>query len=192
MFLLYYVITEIRNSVKIINNKEVRMEENKIVTRLEELEKRILALEGKDKEDAVKVGYKDLTDPKNLENGRFIYAGNYKTKDGRTGSIFGSNVSTIDEILQYDSTELANIIDAFSSVERIEIIKQLMKQSYTAKDLMEILNFSTTGKIYHHLSYLEKVGVIAKYNDIYHISAKFMGSIILIFEGAGKLINRIN
>ena len=36
-----------------------------------------------------------------------------------------------------------------------------------ARELMEELNFSTTGKLYHHLSFLEKIGVIRKDNEKY-------------------------
>ena len=164
------------------------MENKDLLERVESLEKRVDLLENKKRN--VHSQFKDLTNPEELENGRLVYAGKYKTDDGTVSSVFGSNVSTVEDILRYDSSELANIIDAFSRVERISIIKELMKKSFTAKNLMETLNFKTTGGIYHHLSYLEKIGIIAKYNDYYHISAKFVGSIILILEGAGKILNK--
>lgn len=165
------------------------MENKELLEKIEKIEKRVVLLENKNKE-VNKMKFKDITNPNELENGRLVYAGKYKTHDGTVSAIFGSNVITVGEILKYDSVALANIIDAFSSVERIDIIKKLMEQSYTAKDLMEILNFTTTGKIYHHLSHLEKLGVITKYNDYYHISARFVGSIVLILEGAGKILNK--
>lgn len=168
------------------------MEEKDLIERIDALEERVKALEGKHNKETKLTKFKDDVDPKELENGRLVYAGKYKTEDGSVSSIFGSNVASVDEILKYDSTELASIIDAFSSVERINIIKELMRRSYTAKDLMENLNFSTTGKIYHHLSHLEKIGIISKYNDYYHVSARFLGSIILIFEGAGNIIKKLD
>ena len=168
------------------------MEIDTLIKRIDGLEERVKTLEGKQVKGDNTPKFKDVIDPKELENGRLVYAGKYKTEDCTVSSIFGSNVVTVDEILKYDATELANIIDAFSSVERINIIKELMKKSYTAKDLMENLNFSTTGKIYHHLSHLEKIGIIAKYNDYYHVSARFLGSIILIFEGAGSIFRKLD
>ena len=165
------------------------MENKKIIKRLDEIEKRLNVLEkGTTQKSDIKI--RDLSNPNELKDGQLVYAGRFKTNDGQVSSIFGSNVAKIDDIMSYDSGELANIIEAFASRERLDIIKALMEKSYTAKELLEKLNFATTGKAYHHLSHLEKIGLAAKYNDYYHISARYVGSIVLIFEGAEKIINK--
>ena len=163
------------------------MENSVIVERLNKLEKRVSRLEGKGKEDYGKEFSNSIKNPQDMREGLMVYAGKFKSKDGSVGSVFGTNCCQIDNVLDFNSTELANIIDAFASAERLDIIKELMKKSCSAKELMEILKFNTTGKLYHHLSFLEKLGVVAKNSDVYHVSARFVSCILLILAGAGNL-----
>jgi len=82
--------------------------------------------------------------------------------------------------------------DAFSSEDRINIVKTLIQRSLTARQLMDELNFSTTGKLYHHLSFLEKIGVIRKDSEEYHVSARYISCVLLIFAGVQSIINKNN
>lgn len=126
--------------------------------------------------------------PDKMDVGRFAYVGNYQSDDGSMGSTFGADSLLINKLFDCPSFEMAKVIDAFSSEDRIDIVKQLVKQSLTARQLMDILKFQTTGKLYHHLSFLEKIGVIRKDSEHYHVSAKFISCVVLIFAGVEKIV----
>lgn len=128
--------------------------------------------------------------PDDLRDGEFEYAGRFTTGDGSTGSSFGANGIKIASLLDCNSFEMAKVIDAFSSEERIDIVKELAKGKCNAKQLMERLNFATTGKLYHHLSYLEKIGAIQKDNDKFRLNARYISCIVLIFVGVQTLISK--
>ena len=83
---------------------------------------------------------------------------------------------------------MAKIIDAFASVERIDMIKLLMNKRLSPKELMEELKYPTTGKLYHHLSYLEKIGLVTKNEDKYYITPKCISAVVLILTGAQKIV----
>ncbi len=168
------------------------MENEKIVERLDQLEKRVEKLENaKTNKDS---GYgekfaKNINDPKNMPDGLMVYAGKFTSKDGSVGSVFGSNCCKLENLLDFNAEAVANIIDAFASSERLNIIKELMKKRCNAKDLMDILQFNTTGKLYHHLTLLIKLGVVTKKDEQYFINPRFISCILLILEGAGKLVS---
>ena len=119
------------------------------------------------------------------------YSGRFESEDKTMGSTFGSNNISIDSLFNYSSFEMAKVIDAFSSEDRINIIKLLINNRLTAKQLMEILKFPTTGKLYYNLSFLEKIGIIRKDCEKYHVSSKYISCVILIFAGAEKIVKNI-
>ena len=119
------------------------------------------------------------------------YSGKYISEDKTMGSTFGSNNISIDRLFNYSSFEMAKVIDAFSSEDRINIIKLLIKNSLTAKQLMEVLKFPTTGKLYYNLSFLEKIGVIRKDCEQYNVSAKYICCVLLIFAGVEKIVKNM-
>lgn len=159
-----------------------------ILEKLEKMEERICRLEGRQKPDNSKIVHKNIIDPCQMEEGRMGYVGNYRSKDGTMTSRFGAENNSINALFQCNSFEMAKVIDAFSSEERINIVKELIQNSLTAKELMERLQFSTTGKLYHHLSFLEKVGVIRKDGEQFHVSAKYISCVLLIFTGVEKIV----
>ena len=158
------------------------------------MERRIGALEGKKQSDSqVKRMVRHYTvSPEDVEFGHMAYVGKYKSKNGMIGSTFGDDYVQIDKLFQCNSFEMAKVIDAFSSEERIDIIKQLIEEDLSAKELMDRLEFKSTGKLYHHLSFLEKIGVLKKTTDRYQISGKYINCIILIFTGVSKIISKNN
>ena len=122
MILCNYVKIKIRKIKKVGGRK---MENKEIIKKLDEIEKRLDVLEkGTTQKSGIKI--RDLSNPNELKDGRLVYAGRFKTNDGQVSSIFGSNVAKIDDIMSYDSGELANIIEAFASRERLDIIKALL------------------------------------------------------------------
>ena len=139
--------------------------------RLNDLEKRLTLLESylnkSETPEKGKIIHRNTIDPSEMQEGYVAYVGKYNFPDGSFGSNFGADKSSIRDSLSKDSVEIAKILDAFASPERLEIIKKLMKKHMTAKELMAELNFNTTGKLYHHLSFLDKIGMIKKENEIY-------------------------
>jgi len=117
------------------------------------------------------------------------YMGRYMSD--ATGSTFGANNIPIERLFNYSSFEMAKVIDDFSSEDRINIIKLLIKNRLTAKQLMEILKFPTTGKLYYNLSFLEKIGVIKKDGEQYCVSAKYISCVLLIFAGVEKIVKNL-
>ncbi len=125
---------------------------------------------------------------KDMKNNTLLFAGKYKTKDGSSSSTFAHQQVDLEDILTCDSFEMAKVINAFASEERINIIKSLLTSKKTARQLMEDVGFSTTGKLYHHLSFLEKLGIIFKNDDYFIIEARYMACIMLMFTATEKII----
>ena len=160
---------------------------------LNNLEERLKLLENKQSMDkALKkldsTTFQNTVKPTEIEEGYIAYVGNYKSADGTMGALFGNDKCSAQELLNFNSFEMAQVIDAFSNEDRINIVKELIQQRQTAKQLIDKLQFQTTGKLYHHLSFLEKIGVVKKGNEQYFISSKFIGCILLIFGGVAKII----
>lgn len=167
-------------------------EMKEILSRLEEMEHRLKKMEGVT-QDQKQEKFKNATiRPKDMEEGRMAYVGKYESSDGSMGSTFGADNIKISKLFETNSFEMAQVIDAFSSEDRINIVKTLIQKSLTARQLMDELNFSTTGKLYHHLSFLEKIGVIRKDSEEYHVSARYISCVLLIFAGVQSIINKNN
>lgn len=163
----------------------------KILNKLESLEQRLSKLEkGDQKPNKESFKNRATISAQDIEIGRMAFVGRYESADGSMGSKFGDDAVKISRLFECNSFEMAQVIDAFSSEERINIIKQLIQKSLTARQLMEELNFSTTGKLYHHLSFLEKIGVIRKDGEVYHVSARYISCVLLIFVGVSKIIDK--
>ena len=170
------------------------MEETRILEKLEEMEKRLAAIERAGHNlkvsKAKDTGKRTVLHPSEMEEGILAYTGKYQSRDGKLGSCFGADRVEISSLLEGNSFEMAKVIDAFSSEERIDIIKELMRQNLRAKGLMDRLGFATTGKLYHHLSFLEKLGIVAKSGDQYHIVARYISCIVLIFAGVNNILKK--
>lgn len=164
--------------------------EKNILNRLEELEYRLKRMEGGTQEQKREHFRNATIRPEDMEEGRMAFVGKYSAPDGSMGSTFGSDNIKISKLFETNSFEMAQVIDAFSSEDRINIVKALIQRSLTARQLMDELNFSTTGKLYHHLSFLEKIGVIRKDDDQYHVSARYISCVLLIFTGVQSIINK--
>ncbi len=123
----------------------------------------------------------------NINVGMLSYCGKYESPDGEIAANFGGDVY-IPNILKTNSRDLAQVIDAFSSEDRINIVKLLLKKSLSAKEIMEILDFPTTGKVYHHLSFLEKLGIIRKNNEKFSISGRYISCVVFIILGVSKIV----
>ena len=164
--------------------------EQQIIKRLDAMERRIQKIESK--EGVLQNKPTDSILPDNVELGYMKYAGRYVSDDGTMSSIFGDDNLEISDLFKCNSFEMAKVIDAFSSEERINIVKELIKNCLTARELMERLKFQTTGKLYHHLSFLEKIGVIRKDGEQFHVSARYINCIVLIFAGVQKIISKNN
>ncbi len=156
--------------------------ENELAERISRLEDRLEALEkGKSQKE------KSLAEANEMKVGMLSYRGKYSSPDGQIKSTFAGDVS-IQKIFRTNSKDLAQVIDAFSSEDRIDIVKLLVKKPLTAKEIMEILNFPTTGKVYHHLSFLEKLGIIKKFNDKFLISARYVECVLFVMLGVAQIL----
>ena len=167
-------------------------EMKEILSRLEEMESRLRRMEGETQEKKRGKLKCETISPDDMEQGRMSYAGKYESPEGKLGSTFGADNIKISKLFETSSLEMAQVIDAFSSEDRINIVKILIQKKMTARGLMEALNFSTTGKLYHHLSFLEKIGVIRKDDEEYHVSARYISCVLLIFAGVQSIINKNN
>ena len=167
--------------------------EEMVLAKLEKMEKRIDAMENKPVETTPKRKVMHYTvSPDIVEYGHMAFVGRYLSKDGTMSATFGDDYIDINDLFQCNSFEMAKVIDAFSSEERINIVKELINHTLSAKELMDRLQFQSTGKLYHHLSFLEKIGVIRKDGESFHVSAKYISCIILIFTGVNKIISKNN
>lgn len=155
---------------------------------IQKLNERVSALEQKlQKEESMTTHKNNISDdkivPYEVQQGKMTYSGKYQSPDGTMGATFGANCDVM-RLLQSDSFKLANVLSAFSSQERIGILKQLVQYKQTANQLMQSLDFKTTGKLYHHLSFLEKTGLVMKSGERFHVTTKYIGFLLLIFAGA--------
>lgn len=158
--------------------------ENELIERISKLESRLDKLEGTSES-------KNLAEAKQMKVGILTYRGKYESADREISSTFAGDV-TIGNILTMNSNDVAQVIDAFSSEDRIDIVKLLLKKPLSAKDIMDVLNFPTTGKVYHHLSFLEKLGIIRKNNEKYSISGKSVACVLLIMLGVSQILEGRN
>jgi len=163
-----------------------------ILTKLDNMEKRLDVLEGLKVEQKQCDMQKVFYSPHSMPVGYVAYAGKYVSLDKSMSSTFGADSFEIAKVMECNSFEMAKVIDAFSSEDRINIVKELMQRQMTAKQLMDKLNFQTTGKLYHHLSFLEKIGIIRKSNDHYYVAASYISCIILIAMGVERIIRKNN
>lgn len=171
------------------------MEElKKILEKLESMEERLCKLEGSGEKqcDLEKMKFKNVVNPKDMELGTMAFVGKFQSKDGKLGSEFGYDRFEIGSLYDCNSFEMAKVIDAFANEDRINIIKELMTRDMTAKALMEKLEFQTTGKLYHHLSFLEKIGILRKDSEFYHINSRYISCIILIAVGVAQIVKKNN
>lgn len=166
------------------------MEEKNFEKVLKDLVARVEKLEKEKSKNADNLNIITRCSLNDLKINEMSYAGKFETEDKSSASIFGADRLNISEVFSADSHEMSLVLEAFASQERIDIIKQLAKKSCTAKQLMQELKFSTTGKLYHHLSHLEKLGIIAKYQDSYHLSSRMASCVILVFAGVVKVISK--
>ena len=164
--------------------------EKEILSRLEELENRVKRVEDGSQDQKPERLRNVTINPSEMELGRMAYVGRYESPDKTMGSTFGSDKIQIKELFQTNSFEMAQVVDAFSNEDRLNIVKILIQRSLTARELMEELKFATTGKLYHHLSFLEKIGVIRKDCEQYHVSARYISCVLLIFAGVQSIINK--
>lgn len=168
--------------------------EETILEKLNNMENRIAELEGKTKIKLSK--NKDvnhyIVSPDKVEFGHLALVGRFKSEDSSMEASFSDDYIEINDLFKSNSAEMAKVIDAFSSEERINIVKELIQHTLSAKELMDKLKFPSTGKLYHHLSFLEKIGVIRKDGESYHVSAKYISCIVLIFTGVTKIISKNN
>ena len=157
-------------------------EENPLLERISKLERRLDNLESSRSQKK-----ESLAEAAEMKVGMLAYRGKYQSPDGQINATFAGDVS-IGNILKINSKDLAQVIDAFSSEDRIDIVKLLVKKPLTAKEIMEILNFPTTGKVYHHLSFLEKLGIIKKHNERFLISAKYVQCVVFMLLGVSQIL----
>ncbi len=161
-----------------------------ILAQLEGIESRLTKLEcekGENRKERKETIHNCTIQPSEMPMGKFAYVGRYNSNDESFGSTFGADSNTISSLFKINSFEMAKVIDAFASEERLDIIKNLMQERLSIKALMENLQYQTTGKLYHHLSYLDKIGVITKENDQYFVTPKYISAVVLILTGAEKL-----
>lgn len=163
-----------------------------VLNRLEELEYRLNRMEGCSQNQKREKFRNTTINPEDMEVGKMAFVGKYESPDKTMGSTFGADNIKISKLFESNAFEMAQVIDAFSSEDRINIVKVLIQRSLTARQLMEELNFSTTGKLYHHLSFLEKIGVIRKDAEQYHVSARYISCVLLILAGVQSIINKNN
>ena len=97
---------------------------------------------------------------------------------------------SIEKLKKIDSFEVERFLGAIANAERIEIIKLLMEKNCTASEIMEKRNYSTTGKLYHHLNFLTNVGLVKNDNGTYHIRASRAGVILAVLTGAWCFIDK--
>lgn len=169
--------------------KRVDVIEEKGMTILREIENKQTSGDKLQRKNVVHI---NTINPEKMEEGRMAYVGKYQSQDHSFGSTFGDDSVLISDLFSRNSFEIAKVIDAFSSEERIDIVKELMQTRLSARELMEKLKFATTGKLYHHLSFLEKVGVISKQEEKYFINPRYISCIVLIFAGVYKIIKNNN
>ena len=119
------------------------MEEKKIMEKLEGLEERLSNLEDELKFNKAFVDapknfdaksdkknpktYEDtklhtIINPRQMPVGTISFVGNFESGDGYSGSVFGGELLKFSKILENDTAEMCNILTAFASVERIDIL----------------------------------------------------------------------
>ena len=117
----------------------------KIINKLDNLEERLTKLEnGEKKFNKNNFTKRAIISTEEIEDGKMAFVGKYESLDKTMTAKFGDDNVDIARLLECNSFEMAKVVDAFSSEERINIVKKLIQKCFTARELMEELNFSTT------------------------------------------------
>ena len=103
-----------------------------------------------------------------------------------------SLASDIPSLINIDSVQAERWFNAFAGSGRIEILKALLNKNCTANELMEICNFSTSGKLYHHLNFFINTGIVYNKNGVYNLNPSLIGSILLMMQSANNFIRKLN
>ncbi len=157
-----------------------------LISRVEKLESKVFGTTSSVENASTEQG-SFVADPSQMPAGTLAYSGNYVSPDGEIRVKFGGPNQKTHILLSTSSKEITQVLEALASEDRFEIIKLLLKRALTAKEIMDILDFSTTGKVYHHLSFLEKLNIIQKSNDRFKVSSKYVPCILLIVAGINTL-----
>ena len=126
-----------------------------------------------------------------IEDNTVTFYGKFVNNDN-TNAKFRTD-SNVKNLINQDLEKVAKILSAFGNVERFKIIELLFERSRTANEIMEALNFKTTGKVYHHLNILIASGLVSKFgDDTYRVKAKFLQGILAMLVGCSCFIRHEN
>lgn len=122
-----------------------------------------------------------------VKENEFIFAG--KFNNGETSATFKSSTN-IKALTDLNLEEVTKVLSAFGNYERFKIISLLLEKGYTAGEIMQKLNFKTTGKVYHHLNSLQGAGIIFKDKDHYRLVAKRIQGILAMLMACHSYISK--
>lgn len=130
-----------------------------LVQRLAELEQRVAALEG-DERDTVVLPEAGAEDAPRSENntGAFGYGGRVALGDGR---VTWRIDMTPERALSLEDRPRIEVLSALAHPVRVEIVRTLLAQGgRPATALQEAAGLGSTGQLYHHLKALTAAGVV--------------------------------
>lgn len=125
------------------------------------------------------------------ETGRITYLGVFAS--GGNQSSWIKKCRNTDELLEMaESGGCERILSCFSSQEKLSILLALLRQPMTVAQLVEKLNFGSTGQVYHHLKPLF-VNNLVREDDrrkgCYEIVPHNVQGIIMILAGISDIIS---
>ena len=100
------------------------------------------------------------------------------------------NDISLGAIKSVDPQEYANVFASCGNAERIKVVLALLEGPKTVKGLMEQVGFSTTGKAYHHLNFLEKAGFVEKRGNGYALRSSNVSALLTLLGGAEAVLRK--
>jgi DNA-binding PadR family transcriptional regulator len=145
--------------------------QNEILRRLEAIEQRLEAIEHPRHDDTLGIPKRMRELDEKLAaiiaerdgpsrfgiDGLVEHAVYLKNEKGATGS---DESTDIGDILDVETEALAAGLTGLAHPVRIAIFRSLLDGPKESHDLLEITNLNTTGQLYHHLSVMEKAGLV--------------------------------
>jgi hypothetical protein len=151
--------------------------------RLDELERRVAALEGGTPRANVPVPkgerfwaldeLQERSGPpyeSDRSSGSLVFAGVTTTRGA--GSLVWQEEHPLPGVLEADWRPAAVLLSALAHPIRLELLRRLLDGARSTADLQEIPDLGTTGQLYHHLRDLQAAGlVVARSRNHYAVAA---------------------
>ncbi|MEZ2189854.1 helix-turn-helix domain-containing protein [Corynebacterium sp. CCM 9204] len=98
-----------------------------------------------------------------------------------------------DTVRSVPSDGITEVLAAVSSPVRLIILRELLVEPASARQLQELLGYSSPGPLYHHLKPLQSAGIVARDGDgKYQIPGPGVVPLLILLAAAGDVAGELD